>query len=98
MTHCSSRSQISCSLNCALLALGRDNALRRSYLRRRWQSCHPPSDTYRTASGKMPRQKKTAIERSAIHTDASWRSAFVGRESGSPPRPSHPSTRWPERT
>lgn len=62
MIHCSIRSQIACSLNRALLGLGRDNALRRSYLRRRWQSCHPPSDTYRTASGNMPRRKKTAIE------------------------------------
>lgn len=71
MTHCSSGPRVACSLSRALLALGRDSTLRRSYLRRQWQGSHPPSDTYQTASGKIPRQMKIAIERSAIHIDES---------------------------
>jgi hypothetical protein len=48
------------------LALGRDNGLRRSYLRRRWQGSDTACCTYQTAEGKILRQMKIAIEHSAI--------------------------------
>jgi hypothetical protein len=71
MTRCSCEAPFSCSLDRAIFTLGRDCALRRSHLRKRWQDSHPLSGTNQTASGKMPRQTKTAIEHPAIHTNES---------------------------
>lgn len=68
MTHRCRGPRVACSLNRALLALGRDNGLRRSYLRRRWQGSDTSCCTYQTARGKILRQMKIAIARSAIHS------------------------------
>jgi hypothetical protein len=67
MTYRCTGPRIACSLNRALLALGRDNGLRRNYLRRRWQGSDTACCTHHTARAKILRQLKFAIEYSAIH-------------------------------
>jgi hypothetical protein len=67
MTRFSREVHSSCSLDRAFLTLGRDSVLRRSYLRKRWQSSHRPSGAYQTAPRPIARQLNIAIEHPAIH-------------------------------